>query len=181
MKTRSIISCLGILSLFSFSFAYALDHYALDDNYMIQFSTKKAEGNFYNLRGQVAVEKEAIEDAIIQVSVATESIKTGNKTKDKHARGKKWFNAEAFPKIEFNAASVNAINNTYVAEGTLTIKDISKKVSIPFDFLEQDGKTYLQGGFTINREDFNIDGNMFAFSVGKDVDVALLVPNDFNN
>lgn len=176
-----ILSSMLILSTYYLSASYLKSNYIDSDNYSIRFSTKKADGTFSGLRGVIYFSEEDIENAFIEVSVDVSSIRTGNKTKDKHARNEKWFNAAAYPMIKFTSDSIVNAASQFKVYGTWQIKDVSQKQSINFSTEILDGETYLVGTTVLNRKEFNIHGNRIGFLVGKDVSVEIRVPSQFDS
>lgn len=143
------------------------------DAYAIKFSTAKAEGTFADLQGIIEFEADDIANANFDVSVATATINTGNKTKDKHAIGESWLDAENFPRISFQSHSFQKSEEGYTVEGQLTIHGKSKAVSIPFDFEDN----VFFGELKINRLNFDIEGPfLFGGLVGEEVLVSLRIP-----
>ena len=147
--------------------------YAPTEDYAIKFSTAKATGTFRDLQGTIDFDPAKLEEANMDVSVATATIETGNKTQDKHARGGSWLDAEHHPRILFKSHSFAKTAAGYEVDGQLTIRGESMPVTIPFTF---DGKTFA-GTVTVARADFGIDGPfLFGGLVGKEVTVELNVP-----
>jgi len=143
------------------------------DAYAIKFSTAKAEGSFTDLKGTIDFDAKDLANANFDVSVATSSINTGNKTKDKHAIGGSWLDAQQFPRISFQSHSFNKSDKVYIVEGQLTIHGERKAVSIPFTFADK----VFSGELTVDRRDFGIDGPfLFGGLVGDDVKVSLRIP-----
>ncbi|MCX8211595.1 MAG: polyisoprenoid-binding protein YceI [Neolewinella sp.] len=143
------------------------------DAYTIKFSTEKAEGTFTDLQGTIEFTADDIANANFDVSVATMTINTGNETKDKHAIGDSWLDAEQFPRINFQSHSFQKTNTGYTVDGQLTIHGKSKAVAIPFDFKDN----IFSGELTVNRRDFGIDGPfLFGSLVGDEVLVSLRIP-----
>ncbi len=181
MKINIPIASLMMTAISISSYSYYSESYTSTDQYSIQFSTKKADGNLYGLKGIVSVDKSNLIDAKISVVADVNTIKTGNDRKDKHAKGKKWFDAETYPNIKFEALRVEKINEQHQVTGKLTIKDVTKEVIIPFNFTNKDNQEYLEGTLSLNREEYNINGNFFGFAVGKDIEVNLSIPNQFKS
>lgn len=169
-----MVSALSIVS-----YSYYSDSYTSETEYNIQFSTKKVEGNLYGLTGTISVDKTNLIDAKISVAADVNTIQTGNRKKDRHARGKKWFDAEQYPNITFKGLRVEKTDDQYQVVGKLTIKDVTKEVAIPFDFVKKENQEYLEGSLLLNRKEFNIKGNFFGFTVGKEIEVNLSVPNQY--
>ncbi|TXF90813.1 YceI family protein [Neolewinella aurantiaca] len=143
------------------------------DAYAIKFSTAKAEGTFTDLKGTIDFDADDLANANFDVSVAAASINTGNNTKDKHAIGESWLDAEHFPRISFQSHTFRESGDGYIVDGQLTIHGKKRPVSIPFSFDDN----VFHGELSINRRDFGIEGPfLFGGLVGDDVMVSLQIP-----
>ena len=180
MKSSLISLALSVVCLCN-AYFFSQSYYSDNQDYSVKFSTEKAEGSLEGLQGVVSFSASDLGATQINVSVDVASIRTGNKTKDKHARGSKWFNAKKYPTISFVSESVSRQGSEYQVTGTLTVKDVSQQHTIQFTAEDIDGISYLQGSTTVNRTQFNIRGNSFAFLVGEEVKVDLKVPATFNS
>ena len=78
----------------------AQTNYTITDNYSIEFSGSKAEGTLGGLAGAIVFDPTDLEASTFNVEVDINTISTGNKTKDKHARGDSWFDAAMYPKAD---------------------------------------------------------------------------------
>ncbi len=102
----------------------------------------------------------------VTVTVSIPSLTLGSVTDQ--AMGAEYFNAEAHPTATFTAEIIEA--DTHTAQGTLTIKDQSVPVEMPFD-LSIDGKTAkASGSLTVDRRAFGIGGEA-TDSLGASVDI----------
>ncbi len=170
------LAILPILFMAGFA-AASLSSWEIDTDYAVRFSTQKAEGTFSDLQGTVNFDPEDILNASFDVSVATATISTGNTSKDKHARGKSWFDAERHPRIRFVSNRFSPTATGYAVSGTMTIKGIDRPVTIDFTFTPTAEGGLFEGTTTINRADFELDGPfLFGGLVGKSVNVTLRVP-----
>lgn len=152
---------------------YAATSYTVTDDYSVKFSTKKAEGTFSGLAGIVRFSPDDLAGSLFDVYVETASIETGNKTKDKHARGEAWLNAEDNPRITFKSADFTKNDNGYSVSGALSINGVTQKVIIPFSFSD----LVFTGELTVNRDDYGIEGPfLFGGLVGDDITVSLRIP-----
>jgi len=156
---------------------YQLNNYEVGDQYSIKFETGKAEGTFSGMTGEVIFNDDNLSGSIVNVTVDVNTIQTGNERKDDHAKGNKWFNANEYPTMTFLSSDIVNDGDSYIAKGQLTIKDVTREVEIPFDVYAQN--SYLNGSFEVNRKDYNINGNLFGFAVGKNVNVTLNVPANY--
>lgn len=165
-----LLLLLVVPTLFS---VYTADDYVISDDYSVRFSTKKAEGTFSGMTGTVRFSSEDLTGSFFDVSVATASIETGNKTKDKHARGSAWLNAEDHPRIRFLSESFAATDTGYLVRGRLSINGITRDEAISFAF-EDD---VFNGIVSVARDDYDLDGPfLFGGLVGDVVEVEIRVP-----
>lgn len=95
-------------------------------------------------------------------------------------KGDDFFAAEKFPEMKFVSTSIKKVKgNEYLLTGDLTIKDVTKKVSVPVTFgglaKNQQGKEILgiQTKFTVNRLDYNIQYDPTGAGDRKEVNVVL--------
>lgn len=138
------------------------------------------QGKFDKFDGTVSTEGSNLNNARFSFTAYTETVNTGVEPRDKHLKSADFFDAEKFPEMKFEGISVlQGKGNNYTLKGKLTIKGISKEVSIPLTFggiaKNQQGKEVLglQAKFTVNRLDYNIKYDPTGAGVAKDVDVTL--------
>jgi len=120
-------------------------------------------GKFDSFEGSVTTTSEDFADAQINFSADINSINTGNEQRDGHLKSDDFFNAEQFPKLTFASTSFKKVNGEqYKLEGTMTIRDITKPVTLDVEFggTIVDPWGNLKAGFEINgkinRKDFNL-------------------------
>lgn len=110
----------------------------------------------------------------VEVVIAIPSLNLGTVTSQ--AMGADYFDSAQFPTATF-AADINKLAEGYEAKGTLTIRDRTVPVSLPFT-LELDGSmARMTGSLTLNRLDFGIgrslpDESSLAFAVTVNVDLT---------
>jgi polyisoprenoid-binding protein YceI len=97
------------------------------------------------------------------------SISTDNEMRDKHLKSDDFFNAEKFPVITFTTKKIKQLDgNKYILTGDLTIRDVTKTVSLPvvYNGTVKDPWGNLKAGFKatgkINRKEFNLKYNNAA-------------------
>lgn len=124
---------------------------------------------FTNVSGKIEVYNASIEadnDALENAKIAFEgdasSISTGNADRDGHLKSTDFFDVENYPKLTFTSTSFDP-NGKLV--GDLTIRDISKSVSLDVDFggtaKDPWGNIKLGMSLTgkINRKDWGLNWN----------------------
>ncbi|HKG05328.1 MAG TPA: YceI family protein [Pedobacter sp.] len=176
MNLKKIVSPL-VLMLFLFASAFSviyLQHWAIGNDYAVRFSGKYADGVFKRLKGDVVFRKDDLSMSRFDVIIDVNSIETGNKLKNKHAKGVHWFDAVKYPFIHFVSSSIIKTDTGYVASGELDLHGIKKPVNIPFKFEKTGDSAVFIGSFKLDRGDFGI-----GKSKGKSwdsTDVEVIVP-----
>ncbi len=160
---------------------HSVNTYSISEDYTINFSTKKAEGSFTGLVGEVVFNEDDLENASMNVNVDVATIQTGNKKQDKHAKNSKWFDVDKYPTIRFVSESVSKMDDQYQVTGILTIKDVSQQQIIDFHVEKNNNVNYLIGSTSVDRNDFNIKGNAIGFLVGHEVQVELRIPANYKS
>ena len=103
----------------------------------------------------------------VTVTVSIPSLTLGSVADQ--AMGADYFNAEAHPTATFTAQIVET--DGHIAQGTLTIKDQSVPVEMPFDLTIEGDTAKAQGGLTVDRRAFGIGGDA-TDSLGASVDIS---------
>ena len=115
-------------------------------------------GYFEKIDASVEAENENFINAEFDFTAQINSINTKNSDRDNHLKSDDFFNAEAYPEMTFNSKSFDG--STLI--GDLTIRDVTKEISLDVDFngvaIDPYGQT--KAGFEIvgkiNRKDFNL-------------------------
>lgn len=125
----------------------------------------KVRGSFTEFSGTASSE-ENLNNAQVNVEIDVNSADTRNADRDGHLKTGDFFEVEKFPKITFTSTEVTANDDeTLVVTGDLTIKDVTKSVTIDFEFngeaVDPFGNTRVgfEGQTTINRKDFGLNFN----------------------
>ncbi|MBL4594882.1 MAG: YceI family protein [Flavobacteriales bacterium] len=118
-------------------------------------------GSFEKFDASIESESDDFINADFNFSAQIDSINTKNSDRDTHLKSDDFFNAEAYPQMTFKSHSFDGST----LEGELTIRDITKTISLDVDFngiaVDPYGQTKV--GFevtgSINRKDFNLTWN----------------------
>lgn len=96
------------------------------------------------------------------VTVQTASAKTGDADKDGPLQEESWLATQMFPQATFKTTSIkSAGTNSYVADGTLTIRDVSQPVSLPFDLTITGNDAHMTGALKLDRATFHLGEGAF--------------------
>lgn len=115
-------------------------------------------GHFEDFNASVETEDENFINANFNFNARVDSINTKNSDRDTHLKSDDFFNAEAYPEMIFSSKSFDGSKLV----GDLTIRDITKEVSLDVDFngIAVDPYGQTKAGFevagNINRKDFNL-------------------------
>lgn len=141
-------------------------------------------GQFGKFSGNVSFNPDDLQNSKFDFTVEVESINTFIGKRDSHLRSGDFFDAKKYPQMVFKSSKVSpAGGNKYMLEGNMTVKDVTKPMTIEFQFLGQKDSPFKKGivvggfetRFAINRLDFNVgSGKYYKMGViGKDVDVFI--------
>ena len=123
----------------------------------------KVRGSFNEFTGSGTVADGA---ASITIEINAASIDTRSADRDGHLQSPDFFDVAAFPKITFASTSVkDSGSDKLVVEGNLTIKDVTKPISIEFEYTGTATDPYgnarfgFEGASEINRKDYGLTWN----------------------
>ena len=117
------------------------------------FISKNVEGSIADFKTSSKINLQQLEKSTFEGSVSLESLKTGNFLRDWHLMSKKYFHRKKFPRIYFKSTAIVKKENNYQVTGNLTIKGISKEVSLTMKKLPN----ALQLTGVINTTDWDIN------------------------
>ena len=122
-------------------------------NITFVFASHDTDGSISGFSSSSIVDLEHTENSTFEGSVQTETIKTGNFLRDWAIKGGKYFDVDDYPTITFKSSSVSESSEGYTVNGDLTIKKITKKITIIF---VRDGSE-ITGTTTVYSSDFGIN------------------------
>ena len=126
----------------------------------------KVRGSFNDFEGGGYFDATSPEKSHLEVTIKAASIDTRNADRDAHLRSNDFFDMDQFPEIHFISTSVEAVKaHQYRVSGDLTIKGITKPISIDFEYTGaavdpyQNQRVGFEGSVTVNRKDWGISWN----------------------
>jgi polyisoprenoid-binding protein YceI len=150
--------------------ATAQTYLAGDANSKVGFSIKnfasRVGGSFTGLKGTIIFNPKALTSASINVSVNSNTISTGNGSRDKHLRKEEYFNVDKFPLLTFVSTKISesTIAGRFFVVGNLTIKGVTKSVQFGFTATAIGDEYKFVGEFELNRRDFGVGGSSVIMS-----------------
>lgn len=147
------------------------------------FEINWVEGRFKEFEGMIHYDAKDVTKSSVEFTAKVASIDTGVEPRDKHLRTADFFEVEKYPTLTFKSTRVERKrNDTLFLYGDLTLKGVTKPVTLPFTLKgavkDPRGNTRIgiEAETKINRRDFGINyGNAFAggLDVGNEVTVKL--------
>jgi polyisoprenoid-binding protein YceI len=128
----------------------------------IRFVSKQmnvpVEGTFKKFTATISFDPSKPETAKAQLTVDLSSTDLGLPEVNDEAKKPDWFNTAKFPNATFVASGLKSLGgNKYEVTGKLTIKGITKDITVPFTLTPQAGGNALaEGSFAIKRLDYKI-------------------------
>lgn len=152
-----------------------------------------AHGAFKKFTGAVHIDETDLTKTVVNLDIETDSIDTADAKRDTHLKSPEFFDTKKFPKMTFKSKTVERSGDGYKVIGDLTIKDVTKPVTLTLDALSPEVKdpwgglrrgTHAAG--TLNRTDFGLKWNaaleaggvMVSEEVKLDIDIELTKKKD---
>jgi polyisoprenoid-binding protein YceI len=138
-----------------------------------QFGFSNVRGRFTSFEARLGV-GEALDSVVLYAAIDTASVDTNHAKRDAHLRSSDLLDAAAHPLMSFSSTRVYPVDdNGYVLEGDLTIKGITKPVTLDVNFNRGDvhpDDGSVHAGFTATAEirlaDFDV-GLTLPLGIGK--------------
>lgn len=138
-----------------------------------------ANGKFEQVDTQIEFNPNQIEKTHFHCSINIETIKTGIRLRDQHLKKPVYFNAALFPRIEVNLLKIEQIEaGKLTGLFAVSMKGITKNISIPFRWKKENGAFQFDSEFDINRRDFNVGGKSWTLADIARVKVSFSVLSD---
>jgi polyisoprenoid-binding protein YceI len=150
----------------------------------------KVRGKFNVFSGDIVTAENPL-DSSVTATIDLSSIDTGNPDRDNHIRSADFFEVDTHKTMTYRSTGVRIDDDDYVLDGELTLKGITKPVSLRLELggFAQDPYGGIRAGFTasgeIKRSDFGVDFNAVLETggvvVADKVDIALEIEAVLNS
>ncbi|AOG28425.1 YceI family protein [Cutibacterium avidum] len=125
----------------------------------------KVRGSFDEFAGTASGNGSDASSVSVEVTAQTASFTTGNADRDAHVKSADFLDVENHPTMTFRSTSAAIKDDVLELTGDLTIKGVTKSLTIPFEFggeaLDPFGNTRIgfEGRTKISRRDFGLTWN----------------------
>lgn len=145
--------------------------WAIDPSHSeIQFKVKHlmittVTGSFKEFGADVELESDDLSNAQVSFWANTASIFTNDEKRDGHLRSGDFFDSEKFPKMSFKSTKVEGSGDSWKVTGDLTIKDVTKPVTLDVEWNGQakdpwgNTKAGLNLSGKLDRKEFGLTWN----------------------
>jgi len=155
----------------------------IPDQSFIKFTATQnnapVSGTFKTFSADIHFDPTQLNASSVKVTINIDSLSTSYSDVATALKTAEWFDVKQFPRAVFQATQFTKIgDNIYRADGTLTIRDKTLPIALPF-ILERYSKTAAEatGKITIKRTQFNVGSGQWASTkeVKDDVQIELKI------
>lgn len=138
------------------------------------FQGESFNGQFGQWTAAISYDPANLAASKFDVEVTLASVKTGDSDRDGALPGADFFDTAKFPKAHFVTTGFRQSGGKVIADGTLTLRGVSKPVSLEVTFKPQGSGATLDVTGTVKRLDFNVGTGDYADTsvIGGEVKVA---------
>jgi polyisoprenoid-binding protein YceI len=162
---------------------YELDVSHTEVGFVARHMLTKVRGRFTEFSGIIEV-GDTPETSSVEVEVKTDSVQTNFQQRDDHLRSADFFETDAHPVMTFRSTAIRHKDaSSFEIDGDLTIRDVTKPITLEGEFLGWGKDPYENTFFaaeaktTVEREDWDLTWNMAVetggFLVSKKIDLVV--------
>ena len=151
----------------TFAGTFQLDPAHTRLGFAVRHMVTTVHGQFTVFSGRIDLSGDDLERTTVELTIDPASIQTNNSDRDAHLRSTDFFDVERYPTMTFRGSSIRRdIDDRFALTGDLTIKNITRPVSLDFTFLGSATDPYgqLRLGFTgsgvVSRRDWALTWNV---------------------
>lgn len=129
------------------------------------------EGRFTRFQAAIRYDPNALAASKFDVTVALASADTASSERDDALQGSDFFDSAKFPQAHFVTTGFVEADGGVEANGTLTIRDRTRPVTLKVRFVENGDGATLDVATTLKRTDFGLGASSDWDDIGVDVPV----------
>lgn len=120
------------------------------------FGMRALLATMYIADGQIDVDP-AIPQATVTAAVSAASFSTDNPRRDHDIRSPRFLDANKFPEISYRAGTLSQVHGRWTLAGELTVRDVSRLVSLEIESIQRTGQGFLAHATTrVDRAAFDL-------------------------
>lgn len=158
-------------------------------NFTVNHFFSAVTGKFKDFDGTFHFDKNNLKGSKADFSVVINSVDTDNGKRDKHLQSKDFFNAKKYPKMDFQSTKIDKKSDKeYLIHGKLTIKDVTKDVTLPMKITGEMEHPMMKGTIilgvaidtTIDRTEYGVGTGDWAATMVVGDEVKIHIPMELN-
>ena len=152
---------------------HVIDKAHSEINFVADSRMLSAHGFFGKWDADVQLDAANLGASSVSITIDAASINTRVDMRDNHLRSPDFFDVAKYPAITFKSVKITpAAGNKLTIEGDLTVKNVTKRISVPASMMFYDkGVGRFRGQFTILRKDFGITYDAMVNPIENEVQV----------
>jgi polyisoprenoid-binding protein YceI len=161
---------------------FQVDRAHSEAGFQVRHFVTKVRGRFQDFSGTLQLDRARPAASSVEFTIQAKSIDTDSEARDKHLRSADFFDTDQYPTISFKSTKIVAAGkDRYEVTGPLTMRGVTREVTLPVSFLGfvpgQPERAGFETALTINRKDYGILWNKVLDTggtlLGDDVDVTI--------
>lgn len=127
-----------------------------------------AHGEFRQFEGRLEFDPADPERSTVSLTIRVNSVDTDSEKRDAHLQEEEYFHAQKFPTITFQSKSFRKRgNNQYVVAGPLTIRGVSKPITLHVELVRRQAQWAVKGDALLFESEYELDRTDFGVSGGR--------------
>ncbi len=153
---------------------YVLDATQSEVTFLAVSRLDDAHGSFGAFTADVAFDPDTIANSSVRIVIQPASISTGVDRRDTHLKSCSFFCVDSFPQVVYQSQKVTRVGpDRYNVGGTLTIRGITRPMTIPTRMISNEGgAARFTGEFEMDRRDFGLGYSSVMNPIKDTVQVA---------
>ena len=180
-----------VIFVLAAGFGFGMNEYTLDPSHSsISFKIRhmvvsKVRGQFNDFSVFIKEDPNDMSKSSVTAVIKVASIDTRDEKRDKHLHSEDFFYVEKFPEITFRSKRIQKKADGFAATGTLTMRGVSKEITILFQVSEKikdpwgNTRVGIEAEVKLDRKDYGINYNKTldkgGLMVGNEVKIEILL------
>ncbi len=131
------------------------------------------DGTLGSPKGIIVFDASKLEGSSFNISMYPNTIFTDNRKRDEHLKKSEFFDVSKYKVITFVSTRIQKDGDKLILTGSLSMKDKTLVVKIPFTFTKSESVGHWKGEFKLNRLDYHVGTS--SLMMGDDVKILIEV------
>ena len=143
--------------------SWVVDKAASKIGFTSSMSGEAFSGGFKKWDSAIRFDPKNLAGSSVTTTIDMTSAVTGDEDRDESLPSAQWFSANTYAKATYTATKFKALGgNRYQADGTLTMRGVSKPVSLPFTLVITGDTAKMTSSINLNRLAFGVGTGEWA-------------------